>query len=73
MTANYTGSFVVYNLPEMLKCFEDAMFIDCRINAYPELAKIDKNRMKFINIIDDIQSSCIYRNSTISNTKCVHV
>ena len=51
MTANYTGSFVVYNLPEMLNCFEDARFIDCRINAYPELAKVDKNRMKSINII----------------------
>ena len=51
MTANYTGSFVVYNLPEMLRCFEDARFIDCRINAYPELAKVDKNRMKSINIM----------------------
>ena len=51
MTANYTGSFVVYNLPEMLRCFEDARFIDCRINAYPELVKVDKNRMKSVNIM----------------------
>ena len=51
MTANYTGSFVVYNLLEMLQCFKDARFIDCRINAYPELVKIDKNRMKSINIM----------------------
>ena len=33
------------------RCFEDARFIDTIINAYPELVKVDKNRMKSINIM----------------------
>jgi|tagenome__1003787_1003787.scaffolds.fasta_scaffold20988334_8 hypothetical protein len=35
MTANYSGQLTVHNKEEMIKIFEAADFIDCRINAYP--------------------------------------
>ena len=35
MTAKYTGQITVNSKEEMLQKFEEADFIDCRINAYP--------------------------------------
>src|SRR5215218_9500103 len=35
MTAKYSGQITVNSKEEMLQKFEEADFIDCRINAYP--------------------------------------
>jgi hypothetical protein len=36
MTAKYSGQFSVKSREELLQRYEEAQFIDCRINAYPE-------------------------------------
>jgi hypothetical protein len=37
MTAKYSGQFTAYSKEQMIKVFEEADFVDCRINAYPKL------------------------------------
>ena len=39
MTAKSNGQITVYSKEEMLQKFEDADFIDCRVNAYPIVPK----------------------------------
>jgi hypothetical protein len=39
MTAKSSGQITVYSKEEMLQKFEDADFIDCRVNAYPVVPK----------------------------------
>jgi Primase X len=38
MTAKYSGQFTVDSKEQMIKVFEEADFVDCRINAYPVLS-----------------------------------
>jgi hypothetical protein len=35
MTSKTRGQVTVYSVEQMMRAFEDADFIDCRINAYP--------------------------------------
>jgi hypothetical protein len=45
MTSSYNGQFSVTSEEEMLRRFEQANAIDCRINAYPEYTKWEKYGM----------------------------
>jgi hypothetical protein len=41
MTAKYSGQFSVNSREELNQRYEEAQFIDCRINAYPEVIEKD--------------------------------
>lgn len=45
MTANSNGQFTVYSKNDILKRCIESDFIDCRINAYPEISKWKKYDM----------------------------
>ena len=48
MTARSNGQIIVYSKEQMLQKFEEADFIDCRVNAYP---LVPKNILQVPNII----------------------
>ena len=48
MTAKSSGQITVYSKEEMLQKFENADFIDCRVNAYP---LVPKDILQIPNII----------------------